>query len=224
MLRIGVRQRERRAALARGLIHRSFAAFIGMMKALGVLSYEVRGSEKLHRRGLLVLANHPSLIDVVFLVSLIRHPDCVVKASLIRNPFTRGPVQTADFICNDSGAGLLEDCIASVRSGSNLVIFPEGTRTPPSGALHLQRGAANVAIRGRIDVTPVLIRCHPPTLTKGEKWYRVPPQRVHFVIEVQDDIAVQAFVDAAPSEALAARRLTDHLTHYFAKELQRAHA
>jgi 1-acyl-sn-glycerol-3-phosphate acyltransferase len=211
-----VRDPARRGRYARAIIHRSFAGHIGLMHRLGVLTYEIRGIERLQRKGLLVLANHPTLIDVVFLVSLIPNADCVVKSRLASNPFTRGPVRATGYICNDNGAGLVDDCIASVRSGKNLLIFPEGTRTPRSGPSQLQRGAANIAVRGVLDVTPVLIKCDPPTLSKGEKWYRIPSRRFHVVIEVREDLPVASFLGGT-TEAIASRRLTDYLTTYFAR-------
>jgi 1-acyl-sn-glycerol-3-phosphate acyltransferase len=222
MLRLAVRDPAQRARRARSLIHHAFRAFVGIMRALGVISVEVRGAEKLRREGLLILANHPSLIDVVLLMSMVRRADCIVKASLARNPFTRGPVRAAGFVCNDSGPGLLDDCIGSLRAGNNMIIFPEGTRSPRAGASRLQRGAANVAVRGRVDVTPVRIRVTPPTLRKGDKWYRVPHRRAHFLIEVGDDVVVSRFTGSQAGEALAARRLTDHLADYFALETARA--
>lgn len=217
LLTLFVRDPVRRSRYARRIIHTSFAGFIGLMHRLGVLTYEVRGLERLQRDGLLVLANHPTLIDVVFLVSLIPNADCVVKSRLARNPFTRGPIRATGYICNDNGAGLVDDCIASVRSGKNLIIFPEGTRTPRSGPGRLQRGAANIAVRGVLDITPVIIRCTPPTLSKGEKWYRIPSRRFHVAIEVQDDLPVASFLSGT-SEAIASRRLTEFLTAYFAGE------
>lgn len=218
LLALLVRDRARRSRLARSIIRHSFAGHIELMRVLGVLTYEIQGIERLQRSGLLVLANHPTLMDVVFLVSLIPDADCVVKSRLARNPFTRGPIQATGYICNDSGAGLVEDCIRTVRSGRNLLIFPEGTRTPLVGAGRLQRGAANIAVRGVLDITPVTIRCQPPTLSKGQKWYRIPSRRFHVSIDVGEDLPIAPFlVDF--NEAMASRRLTEYLTTYFAGEL-----
>lgn len=223
LLRLAVRDRKRLERLARGLVKRSFAGHFALMHRLGVLTWEVRGLERLNRPGQLVLANHPTLIDVVFLVSRIPDADCVVKSRLARNPFTRGPVLATGYIFNDEGAGLIDDCIRSVRSGHNLVIFPEGTRTPAGELLGpLQRGAANIAVRGGIDVTPVLIRCAPRTLGKGEKWYHVPSRRFHISIDVLPDLPVARFLSGGTSEAMAARRLTAELEVLFRTELSRA--
>ena len=222
VLHLLVRQEHQRVRLARQIIRCSFRGFVALMRGLGVMRYEARGLEKLQRRGLLILANHPSLIDVVLLMAFVEHADCIVKASLARNPFTRGPVRAAGFVCNDSGAGLVGDCIASLRAGSNLIIFPEGTRTPGSGPVRLQRGAAQVAVRGKLDVTPVLIQVSPPTLGKGGKWWHVPRRRAQFSIDVGDDILVERFAPAAGNAALAARRLTEHLEELFSMEHPRA--
>lgn len=224
LLALAIGDRRRRARVARRLVHHAFRGFMRFMRAVGVLSFEVRGGERLQRDGLLVLANHPTLIDIVFLVSLLPNADCVVRSGLARNPFTRGPINATGYAANHDGAALVDDCVASVRGGSSLVIFPEGTRSPHEGGLQpFQRGAANIAVRGGIDITPVLVRCDPPTLRKGEKWYRVPPRRFHISIEVLPDLPVGPFVAGVP-EPLAARRLTGHLTQLFTTELARARA
>ena len=213
-LNLFVRDPQRRSRMARAIIHRSFVLFIQLMRALGVLTFDIRGAERLQRSGLLILANHPTLLDVVFLVSLIPNADCIVRSGLARNLFTRGPIKASGYVCNDSGSGLVEDCISSLRSGKNLVIFPEGTRTPRDGHRQLHRGAAYIALRGTSSVTPVVIRCSPPTLSKGEPWYRVPPRCFHVTVEVGVDFPVAPFL-AGTTEAIAARRLTDHLVAYF---------
>ena len=214
LLHLLVRDRARRRIFARKAIHWGFRVFVGWMRLFGVLRYEVIDQWRLQRRGLLVLANHPTLIDVVFLISLIPNADCVVRSGLFHNPFTGGPLRAADYLSNDSGAGLVEDCIASLRAGNNLVMFPEGTRTRPGEPMTLQRGAANIAVRGARDITPVRIRCEPLMLNKGRPWWQVPPRRGQFTISVDEDIAIAPFL-ADGAEARSARELTRVLHDYF---------
>ena len=223
LLNMLVRDKSRRVFWSRGIIRVIFQSFVGLMRGLGVLSYEIVGVERLQRSGLLILANHPTLIDTVFLMSIVQRADCIVKAGLWSNPFTRGPVQAAGYINNDQGAGLVDDCIASLQNGNNLIIFPEGTRTPANGEIVLRRGAANIAVRGQRDVTPVVIRCEPLTLSKGEKWWNVPERSVRFRIEVREDIKIDRFVADGASEVMAARHLTQYLQNYFIEE-KRQHA
>ena len=225
LLHLVVRDPLRHAAVARALIRFTFRGFVRAMQAAGVISVEVRGHERLAGGGRLILANHPTLIDVVLLLALVDQGDCVIKGALGRNPVTRGTVRAAGFVFNDDGGEeLLADCTRSVAAGNNLIIFPEGTRTRRAEPLRLQRGAARVAVHGALDITPVRITCTPATLAKGEKWYEVPARRPHFCLEVGDAIAVSPFIAQAPNAALAARRLNAHLTDYFSREHELASA
>jgi 1-acyl-sn-glycerol-3-phosphate acyltransferase len=207
LLNLLIRSKSRRSILARQIIRFSFRGFVELMNRVGVLCYDIRGLERLERQGLLILANHPTLIDTVFLMAFVKNADCIVKHSLWHNPFTRGPVRAAGYICNDNAEYLITDCIGSLQNNSNLTIFPEGTRTEGDGVIHFKRGAANIALRSHRNITPVVIQCVPSTLTKDEKWWQVPPTKAHFTIAVHDDITVEKFISA--------RQLTDYLQDYF---------
>lgn len=224
LLNIVIRSRERRSVIAHQVIRFTFRCIVGLMRVMGVFRYEISGLERLERHGLLILANHPTLIDIVFLMAFVKRADCIVKSGLWRNPFTHSTVRAAAYVRNDDhGVQLIEDCVAAIRRGGNLIIFPEGTRTPSDGAIRFKRGAANIAVRAFCDITPVLITCAPPMLVKGQKWWRLPSRPSQFTIEVKDDIEVQPFVARAGSDVLAVRHLTDHLQDYFSKD-QRCHA
>ena len=203
---------------ARQTVSRLFWWFVQFMYRSGVLTYEVEGSERLGRPGQLIVANHPSLIDVVVLIGLIRDANCVVKQSLWDNPFTRGPIRAAQYISNNGSAEMLDDAADALKQGQTLIVFPEGTRTTPGQAPKFHRGAASIALRGAHIVTPVVISVTPTTLTKAEPWYRIPARRFHFRLRVGEDIDPQAY-GAQVAAPIASRRLNDHLHQHFIKEL-----
>lgn len=206
----------RRIRWSRALVGASFRGFIGLMTLLGLVRVRWTGAERLQRRGLLVLANHPTLIDVVALIARTPNADCVVRAGLGDNPFTWGPVRACNYLRNDRGSEVLEGFNASLQAGSNLVIFPEGTRSRPGHALQLQRGAAQLALRTGVAITPVRIRCEPLGLSKGWPWWKTHDRPLHLSLDVGDDIAVTPFLEGAHGEfPLAARRLTGYLRDYF---------
>ncbi len=203
---------------ARTAISRAFWLLVQFMYRTRALDFMIEGAERLGRPGQLVVANHPSLIDVVFLISQIRDANCVVRQSLFNNPFTLGPVRTAQYISNDGSADMLERAADVLRDGQCLIVFPEGTRTVPGQPPRFHRGAAAIALRGARTVTPVFIDIDPPTLTKGVPWYRIPQRRFRVCLRVGMDIDPAPFNAGAPMP-IASRRLNDHLHQLFLREL-----
>ena len=196
-------------------MHYAFRLFVLEMRLLGVMDCEVEGVERLRAGGRLVVANHPSLIDVVLLIALLPEADCIVKQALWRNPFLRWPVAWADYISNDDSAEMVEAAAARLRAGRSLIIFPEGTRSVPGRPLAMQRGAARIALAAGAEVLPVSILCNPPLLTKGVPWYRIPPVPGHWRLVVGQPLRAQDYAPAGIPEPLAARRLTRHFAEYF---------
>ena len=114
------------------VIKHSFKGFTEMMVKLGIMTYTVEGLEKLQNsQQELVIANHPTLIDVVVLIGLMEQANCVVKQALWSNPFTKGPVQSAGYILNAGSEQFIQDCVHKLQQdhAASLLIFPEGTRT-----------------------------------------------------------------------------------------------
>jgi 1-acyl-sn-glycerol-3-phosphate acyltransferase len=202
---------------ARALMGASLRFFIGIMHRGAALTYEFHGRERLGRPGQLVVANHPTLIDVVFLLAFIPGAGCVVKQGLWRNPLTRWAVTLAEFIPNDNAAGMIEGATGSLKERQTLIFFPEGTRTRPNEPMVFHRSAANVALRAAASVTPVYIRCEPTTLTKSEPWYRIPARRPHFSLTVGEDLDLSPYRQAPLP--IGSRALNEHLHQHFQQQL-----
>ncbi|PKG82530.1 1-acyl-sn-glycerol-3-phosphate acyltransferase [Colwellia sp. 75C3] len=193
-----IKGKAKQKQVARKTVHYTFKFFIGLMAFTGIFSFDLVRARKLSEmNSQLVLANHPSLIDVVVLISIIPNADCVVKAHLFTNPFLRGVVKSTGYISNADPEGLLVDCKKSIAAGNNLIIFPEGTRTTPGQNIKFQRGAANIALRCLSEdsqltkqesgISTVLIQVKPTTLTKSEPWYKVPAYKAQFSAELIDN-------------------------------------
>lgn len=193
----------------------TFQAFMQVTRMLGILTYHVEGAERLREPGLVIVANHPTLIDVVLLVSQMPQVDCIVKRSLWRNPLLRWPAAWAGYLPAVAGAELIEECSATLRRGRSLLVFPEGTRTVPGKPLHLQRGAAHIALAADSQILPVTITCNPTTLAKGSPWYRVPVRRFHLHAVVGKPVAARDFIRDNEAPAQTARRLTQWMLAQF---------
>jgi 1-acyl-sn-glycerol-3-phosphate acyltransferase len=220
LVRILPAGREKKRARARRVMRASLRLFVAIMAGAGGMTYEFVGVERLGRPGQLIVANHPSLLDVVFLLAFVPGAGCVVKHGLWRNPITRGAVVLAEFISNDPTAAVIEDSSVALNDAQTLIMFPEGTRTVPGQPFVFHRGAANVALRAARTLTPVYIRVRPTTLTKAEPWYRIPAWRPHFSLRVGEDIDLAPFRALGPLP-VSSRAFNEHLQTHFYDALER---
>lgn len=213
--RMMIRNTAKRKQAARRTVHRTFGFFIGLMRRVGIFNFDFQARTILQQcQGNIIIANHPSLIDVVALIAMTPNADCVVKAQLFRNPFMRGVITSTGYISNSDPDKLLDDCAESLQQGNNLIIFPEGTRSIPGKLLHFQRGAANIALRAQADFLALYISCKPSTLTKQEKWYQVPVNKPTLSIGFLQYFPVSSY-QAMASPSLAARHLTRDLQNLY---------
>lgn len=207
-----ITDREKRSAVAQKLVHWAFRLHVFYMTTFGVIGVKMVGAEKLaDDRGVLIVSNHPSLLDVVLLIAGMKRAQCIVKYQIWENPFMRGVVSAAGYIRNDDDAEkLMGDCAAELARGQNIVIFPEGSRTVPGVPMKLQRGVANIAIRSGAPIRLITIDCVPPSLMKGQKWYQIPTVKSQFTITVHGLIEMSRFM-GDPNPSVAARHLNAYL-------------
>jgi 1-acyl-sn-glycerol-3-phosphate acyltransferase len=210
----GKSARERRA---RSVVRRSFAALLWVLQRVGMLELEAQNLAGLQRAGaVLVVANHPSYLDIVVLITHIPDAVCVVKAKLWSSPFFGGVVRAAGYIRNDEPEKLLRECAAKLAEGLPLIIFPEGTRTAPGTALHFVRGAAHIALNTGAPILPVVLRCEPRVLARGGKWYQMPARRFRIGVDVRPRTSAAALV---AEHRPGPRSLTQALERFFIDHL-----
>lgn len=204
----------------RCLIHKSVVLLLFCLKTTGTMQLEIKGGETLgNRRGILVLANHPTFIDIVVLLSIIRDADCIVKSQHWHNLVLSGAVRAAGYIRNDSPEVLIEQCDETIRRGGILVIFPEGTRTRLVSHIKFQRGAAHIALRSGASIQPVILSCDPLTLTKDKKWYEIPDRPFCYRMDVRPVSPLSRWISESGESPVAARSLTRAFEGFFEREL-----
>jgi 1-acyl-sn-glycerol-3-phosphate acyltransferase len=126
-----------------------------------------------------LIANHPSLLDVTSIISRMPTVCCVVKSSLMNSPLVGRLLRACGHVAAGdgslmAGAGVLDAVQARLREGFPVLIFPEGTRSPFGGMHPFRRGAFEIAQRAGVPVVPLFLRCEPPALGKGTPVWRHP--------------------------------------------------
>jgi len=119
-------------------------------------------------RGTVIAANHPSLIDVVLVLTLVPKTLFVAKHALKGNPFMSAIVRHTSLPDDER----LPDAAAEhLAKGWNVVVFPEGTRSPAAGGLgQFRRGAAHVALKAGAPLVALGIVQSPRRILGKHQW------------------------------------------------------
>jgi 1-acyl-sn-glycerol-3-phosphate acyltransferase len=193
--------------------------YLFVIQALGTCTIDYKGSEKLREPGILVIANHPTLLDALALIAQMPQADCVVKEGFFRNRFLGLAAKGAGYIPSGHGPAMVKMCVERLRAGRSIIIFPEGTRSPANELGAFTRGAAHIALRAEKCPIPVTIRCNPSALHHGQKWWQVPEQRFALTLAVGDPLAVDHVAKELANRGQAARSLTELWHSYFERQV-----
>lgn len=205
---------------ARSIIQFLWRQFLRYIRLIGGFNYRFPNQDRLGRPGQVIIANHPSLLDVVFMLAHARQSNCIVKQSLLDNPFLNSAIRACGFIPNDGSPDVIDRAVAALHSGQSVLIFPEGTRTGEDDVIRFHRGACAIALRGAAVITPVIIHMRPRCFKRNQPWYHIPHEKVNYEFIIGDDIDPAHWKSGKHMPA-ATRQLNAHLQTYFERELQK---
>ena len=201
------------------IMFRFFVCFMTLIRASHLTTADKKKFRSL--KSSIVVANHPSLLDVVMLISLIPDADCIVNSYLVGKNIVH-IIASKLYIPNSlSYEEIMEKCLASLKAGSNLIIFPEVTRSLPSGQNKFKKGAARVALASSCPIVPVYIggndkrglRKHDPMLRYNTR------HCYHYDLHIKESVHPNEYKEL-PAPA-AAKRITARLATILADENNR---
>ena len=163
------------APLGQFAIMAIFRGYLFLLQASGIVRCDLSALDALRdERSLIIAPNHPSLLDVVLVVSRLPHVVCITKAEIWDNLFLGAGARLAAYIRNDSPFGMIRLAAAAVRAGRQLLVFPEGTRTRREPVNRFKGGFALIAKIARVPVQTVFIETNSPFLSKGWPLFKKP--------------------------------------------------
>jgi len=154
--------------------HRQVRRYLDVLERLDLVILETSGAPS--KAPVIVVANHPSLLDFIVFLRDFPNAVCLYKSQSLRNPVLSPFVQLAGYIEGmDGSAGTTRRVIGTaaerLAQGHHVIIFPEGTRSPGAVEMHkFKTTAFHSAIKSGTAVQPVAVYCDPLFLGKHQRW------------------------------------------------------
>lgn len=126
-----------------------------------------------------VVANHPTQMDVTAVGACLGGACTIVKSAVFRRPMVH-PLLVGAGMLEGPGTDpisvgrVIDDGVQRLRSGMRIFVFPEGSRSFPDGLRPFGRVAFEIACRAGVPLVTVGIRCRPVWLSREVPMFRPP--------------------------------------------------
>jgi len=148
----------------------------------------------------ILVANHPSLLDAVLIVSRLPNAVCIMKAGLMNNVLLGSAARLARYIRNDAPLKMVLSARNELSENSSIVLFPEGTRTSDFPLGPCTNSATLISRRTGTPMQALLIEFNYPYLGKHWPLHRRPMLPLQVKVRLGKRFAVPNDVRAATRE------------------------
>lgn len=126
------------------------------------IRFEIHGQENIPERPVVIVSNHQSTWETIFLYQLFAPVVPILKRELLKIPFwgwalrLQKPIAIDRSKPRESVRSLLSQGKERIESGMSVLVFPEGTRAEAGTVGKLSRGGAQLATSVEAPVIPVI--------------------------------------------------------------------
>ncbi|MDA3940955.1 MAG: lysophospholipid acyltransferase family protein [Spirochaetia bacterium] len=122
-----------------------------------------------------IVSNHQALLDILIIYTLFKHFKWVAKNSLLKLPFLGWNMALNGYIIvkrsdTKSQVKMMKHSERTLKSGSSIMIFPEGTRSPDGKIGRFKRGAFILSEIADAPVIPIALFNMDKAVKKKSLW------------------------------------------------------
>ena len=186
-------------------IHNVIRAWARSILWVSRVRVELNGMEHIDTRGSCILmSNHQSNFDIpVLLGSLAVQTRWLAKAELFKIPIFGHAMRRSGFISIDrsnreSAFKSLKEAAETIRAGTSVLIFPEGTRSDDGRIKPFKKGGFVLAVDAAVPVVPIVIDGTFEVMPKQR--LRIQPRRV--AVNILEAIDITGYTRANRNELM----------------------
>lgn len=166
-------------------------------------SFKMTGRKNIKRgKTYVIISNHQSMLDIVVLYGLFRHFKWVSKKENFSIPIIGWLMRMNRYIEIDRGStgtylGMMRKISVTLKGGSSVLMFPEGTRQPGGGIGPFRDGAFRMALENQVGIIPVILDGTAAAIPKGKI---ILPGKQRIVVKIMNEISCENFRGKTPKE------------------------
>jgi 1-acyl-sn-glycerol-3-phosphate acyltransferase len=167
--------RAKRVRLGRRVIAWSFTAYLGFLRMFCAVRLDCTALDSVSsEKPLILIANHPSLLDAVIILSRFPAGVCVMKSALQKNLLFGPAARFSGYIVNNNPLEMIRQACIELELGAHVLIFPEGTRTRDFPVGPFSGTAALISQRSGVPIQTLILEFSTPYLGKAWPLFRRP--------------------------------------------------
>lgn len=216
------RDPDKRARRLQWVMRRAFRLYHDTARVLRIFDYDPRKLEGQFPEGpCVIITNHPTISDFPAIMSATPDVVVAVKPSVYHRWWAKPLLRSAGHFPGYDGRPaelerLIADACDRLSRGYRVLIFAEGTRSPREGGIHpFGRSGFEIAKRAGVPIVPLVARCNPRWLIKGQGILNPPAKMPKLRIEALppiDPAGISSRTLRDMVEAQVLNRLAFHAT------------
>ncbi|MBR1618240.1 1-acyl-sn-glycerol-3-phosphate acyltransferase [bacterium] len=194
-------------------VQKSWQIFVRFVTVIRVLKVNEHDFEKLKSiKNSIIVATHPTYLDVVILLSIIPKTTCFVAPRIVKNFFMGNIVKSVFLTSSDTVEEFEKQAKEMYNEGFNILIFPSGKRHELNAKPKLKKGAALLAKELRCDIVPIKIVTDFEFLKRNVPIYKGGVKVAIYDINVFENIKTLEYLEKFKDDIVFKKELTSKIS------------
>jgi 1-acyl-sn-glycerol-3-phosphate acyltransferase len=194
-------------------LQKSWKLYIAIISKLGIMKVISDDIERIKNiKNSIIVSTHPSLLDIVILMSIIPNSTCFVAEKLARNPFFKGIIKQLFIVEGQPLEQWVDDACKKLNDGLNIIIFPMGGRHYKNEQPRIHRGASYLAYKSMKDIVVLKIESSYEFLQKNRPAYYSDNKTIEYTIKYIDTFNTKEYISQNTDEVTVKTNITKYIS------------
>lgn len=191
------------------IIHNTWKWFVRILIFFKIIKLNITDLDNIKQiKQKIIVATHPSFIDILILIALIPRTTCIVKYSLSKNPILFNLVNSIFIMEDESLEKLKEHTKKMIDNGFNVVIFPMGIRHRRNEFPKIKKGAATIAMNANSNIVALKYYTDFDFLFISQPVYEAGEKAVTYDLSYVGEIDVKSILQNSENEIVIKKNIT----------------